>query len=133
MENNVGRRIYEIRNRRNYTQEQLAEKVGSVPSYISNIERKNKCPSLTLLRKIVKELDTSYDYLLMDDFEMDKRLEIKYKDMFREIKKLDEKTQEEFFGVAEKILKINNTKKPYYKKVWYFLYKMSKNVKRNLK
>lgn len=105
MENNVGRRIYEIRNRRNYTQEQLAEKVGSVPSYISNIERKNKCPSLTLLRKIVKELDTSYDYLLMDDFEMDKRLEIKYKDMFREIKKLDEKTQEEFFGVAEKILK----------------------------
>ena len=105
MENNVGRRIYEIRNRRNYTQEQLAEKVGSVPSYISNIERKNKCPSLTLLRKIVKELDTSYDYLLMDDFEMDKRLEIKYKDMFREIKKLDEKTQEEFFSVAEKILK----------------------------
>ena len=105
MENNVGQRIYEIRNRRNYTQEQLAEKVGSVPSYISNIERKNKCPSLTLLRKIVKELDTSYDYLLMDDFEMDKRLEIKYKDMFREIKKLDEKTQEEFFSVAEKILK----------------------------
>ena len=105
MENNVGQRIYEIRNRRNYTQEQLAEKVGSVPSYISNIERKNKCPSLNLLRKIVKELDTSYDYLLMDDFEMEKRLEIKYKDMFKELKKLDEKTQEEFFSVAEKILK----------------------------
>lgn len=83
-------RILEVRNRRNLTQEELAEKVAS---YISNIERKNKCPSLPLLRKIVKELDTSFDYLLMDDFEMDKQLEVKYKNMFREIKKLDEKTQ----------------------------------------
>lgn len=105
MENNVGKRILEARNKKNYTQEELAEKVGSVPSYISNIERKNKCPSLALLRKIVKELDTSYDYLLMDDFEMDKQLEIRYKEMFREIKKLDTKTQEEFFKVAEYIIK----------------------------
>lgn len=58
MENNVGKKILEVRTRRNLTQEELAEKVGSVPSYISNIERKNKCPSLSLLRKIVKELDT---------------------------------------------------------------------------
>ena len=105
MENNVGKRILEVRNKRNLTQEELAEKVGSVPSYISNIERKNKCPSLSLLRKIVKELDTSYDYLLMDDFDMDKKLEIKYKETFKEIKKLDKKTQEEFFNVADNIIK----------------------------
>ena len=104
MENNVGKRILEVRNKRNFTQEELAEKVGSVASYISNIERKNKVPSLTLLRKIVKELETSYDYLLLDDFDMDKQLEIKYKDMFREIKKLDSKTQIEFFSVAEKLI-----------------------------
>ena len=73
MENKIGEKIYEVRNRRNLTQEDLAEKIGSVASYISNIERKNKCPSLSLLRKIVKELDTSYDYLLMDDFEMYKQ------------------------------------------------------------
>ena len=105
MENKIGEKIYEVRNRRNLTQEDLAEKIGSVASYISNIERKNKCPSLSLLRKIVKELDTSYDYLLMDDFEMDKQLEIKYKDMFKEIQKLDIKTQEEFFYVAERLIK----------------------------
>ncbi len=105
MDNKIGDRILEVRNRRNLTQEELAEKVGSVASYISNIERKNKLPSLSLLRKLVKELDTSYDYLLMDDFEMDKQLEIKYKDMFKEIKKLDAKTQEEFFSVAEKLIK----------------------------
>lgn len=105
MENNVGKKILEVRTRRNLTQEELAEKVGSVPSYISNIERKNKCPSLSLLRKIVKELDTSYDYLLMDDFEMDKKLEIKYKEMFKDIKKLDERTQQEFFNLADSIIK----------------------------
>ena len=105
MENNVGERILEVRNKRNYTQEELAEKVGSVPSYISNIERKNRCPSLPLLRKIVKELDTSYDYLLMDDFDMDKQIKIKNKEMFKEIKKLDKKTQDEFFNLAESIIK----------------------------
>ncbi len=104
MENNVGKRICEVRNQRNYTQEQLAEKIGSVPSYISNIERMNKCPSLTLLRKIVKELDTSFDYLLLDDFNIEKRLEIKYRNMFKEITKLENKSQEEFFNVAEKLI-----------------------------
>ncbi len=104
MESNVGKRILEVRNKRNYTQEELAEKIGSVPSYISNIERKNKCPSLSLLRKIVKELDTTYDYLLMDDFEMDKQLEIKYKEMFREIKKLEEPAQEEIFKIIASII-----------------------------
>lgn len=64
MNKNIGARVHELRVRRNFTQEELAEKVDSVPSYISNIERKNKCPSLTLLRKIIKELDTTYDYLL---------------------------------------------------------------------
>lgn len=114
MDKKIGDRILEVRNRRDLTQEELAERVGSVASYISNIERKNKLPSLSLLRKIVKELDTSYDYLLMDDFDMDKQLEIKYKDMFKEIKKLDTKTQAEFFSVAEKLIKsfknIENTR-----------------------
>lgn len=105
MENNVGKRIAELRINKNYTQEQLAEKIDSVASYISNIERSNKCPSLPLLRKIVKELDTSYDYLLIDDFKMDKQLEIKYKEMFKEIKKLDVNTQNEFFNLAENIIK----------------------------
>ena len=105
MENNVVKKILEVGTRRNLTQEELAEKVGSVASYISNIERKNKCPLLSILRKIVKELDTFYDYLWMDDFEMDKNLKIKYKEMFKEIKKLDEHTQQELFNLADSIIK----------------------------
>lgn len=105
MNRNIGNRVHELRIRRNLTQEELAEKIDSVPSYISNIERKNKCPSLTLLGRMVKELDTTYDYLLLDDFKLDKQLEIKYKDMFREIKKLDNKTQKEFFCITDKLIK----------------------------
>lgn len=105
MDNNIGKRILETRNKKNLTQEELAEKVGTVPSYISNIERKNKCPSLSLLRKMVKELDTSYDYLLMDDFNVDERLRIKYKEMFKEIQKLNPKTQEEFFSITDNLIK----------------------------
>lgn len=105
MDNNIGKRILEARNKKNLTQEELAEKVGTVPSYISNIERKNKCPSLSLLRKMVKELDTSYDYLLMDDFDIDERLRIKYKEMFKEIQKLNPKTQEEFFCITDSLIK----------------------------
>ena len=105
MNKNIGKRVHELRIRRNLTQEELAEKVDSVPSYISNIERKNKCPSLTLLGRMVKELDTTYDYLLMDDFEIGKQLEIKYKDLFREVSKLTENTQKEFFNVTEELIK----------------------------
>jgi len=102
--NNIGERILELRNRRGYTQEYLAERISSVPSYISNIERKNKCPSLTFLRRLVKELDTSFDYLLIDDFSMDKRLEIKYNDLFKEIEKLDDISREEFFKLSNELI-----------------------------
>lgn len=54
---------------------------------------------------MVKELETTYDYLLMDDFELDKQLEIKYKDMFRKVSKLDESAQKEFFKLAEETIK----------------------------
>ena len=50
----LSEKILMLRKQHNLSQEELAEKIGSVASYISNIERKNKCPSLPLLRKIVK-------------------------------------------------------------------------------
>lgn len=102
---NIGKRIYEIRTRKNYTQEEFAEKLGSASTYISNIERGNRVPSLTLLSKIVKELDTSYDYILLDDFNTDRRLELRCKDLLKEVENLDKKTQDEFFIVVHTLLK----------------------------
>ena len=105
MNNNIGKRIFEARVNKGYTQEELAEKIGSVASYISNIERKNKTPSLNLLRKIVKELDTSYDYLLLHDFDITKQEEIKNNILLNEIKSLDADLQQEFLNVANILIK----------------------------
>lgn len=103
--NNIGKRILEVRLKKGYTQEELAEKIGSVASYVSNIERKNKTPSLNLLRKIVKTLDTSYDYLLQDDFDITKQEQIKNNILIKEIESLDEDLQHEFLNVANVLIK----------------------------
>ena len=39
MESNVGKRILEVRNKRNYTQEELAEKIDISTNYLSKVER----------------------------------------------------------------------------------------------
>lgn len=109
---NIGDRILKLRNEKQLTQEQLAEKLGIAPSYLSNIERNNKRPSLPLLEKLVLELNTSFDYLLINDFAVNKQFEIKYNELFRKVNCLDKLAQEEFFKISydliESFKKINN-------------------------
>ena len=60
----IGARLREARNKVGFTQEQLAEKVNVGTTYISDIERGAKFPSLSLFVKIVDALDASADYIL---------------------------------------------------------------------
>ncbi len=62
----MGDRIKEVRKRLNLTQEQLAEKLDITVTYISEIERSLKMPSLQVFIKLVEVLDVSADYLLRD-------------------------------------------------------------------
>ena len=55
----IGARIKEARVHSNFTQEQLAEKVNKGITYISDIERGAKSPSLNLFVEIVNVLNTS--------------------------------------------------------------------------
>ena len=57
----IGSRLREARNIAKLTQEQLAEKVGIGTTYISDIERGAKFPSLSLFIKIVDALGESSD------------------------------------------------------------------------
>ncbi|WP_049945238.1 helix-turn-helix domain-containing protein [Butyrivibrio sp. AC2005] len=52
----VGKRIKTLRISRNITQEQIAYQINSSPSYISNIERGIKKPSLEKLVEIAEVL-----------------------------------------------------------------------------
>ena len=63
----IGKRIKEQRLIKHLSQEKLAELVNVTPSYISNIESGNKIGSLSTMMEIAKVLDSSLDYLLLNN------------------------------------------------------------------
>lgn len=94
----IGSRLREARNMVKITQEQLAEKVGIGTTYISDIERGAKFPSLSLFIKIVDALGVSSDFILRGEIEAGKNCV--YDDI---TKKLDGLTPKQRLGVAELI------------------------------
>lgn len=64
---NVGFVIHSLRRRKKWTQAQLADRVGSSPEYISQLETgKRVNPSAALLTRIAVALDTTPDYILKE-------------------------------------------------------------------
>ena len=94
----IGSRLREARNKVKLTQEQLAEKVDIGTTYISDIERGAKFPSLSLFIKIVDALGVSSDYILRGEIEAGKNCV--YDDITR---KLDGLTPKQRLGVADLI------------------------------
>lgn len=94
----IGSRLREARNMVKLTQEQLAEKVGIGTTYISDIERGAKFPSLSLFIKIVDALGVSSDFILRGEIEAGKNCV--YDDI---TKKLDGLTPKQRLAVAELI------------------------------
>ena len=94
----IGSRLREARTLVKLTQEQLAEKVGIGTTYISDIERGAKFPSLSLFIKIVDALGVSSDFILRGEIEAGKNCV--YDDI---TKKLDGLTPKQRLGVAELI------------------------------
>ena len=65
----LGKRVKEARNKAHITQEVLAEKADIAVSYLGEIERGEKTPSLDVLTGIANSLEVSCDYLLRDSVE----------------------------------------------------------------
>lgn len=63
----LGKHIREQRKNKQYTLEQLAEKLNVSTTFIGQIERAKGIPSLETLVKIANVLETSTDYLLFGD------------------------------------------------------------------
>lgn len=94
----IGARIRQARTSAGLTQEFLAEKVGVNTTYISDIERGAKFPSLSLYIKIVDALGVSSDYILRGEIEAGKNF------VYDEItKKLENLTPKQRLGVADLI------------------------------
>lgn len=62
----LGERIREERNKRQLTQENLAEKLDVSASYVGQIERGERNPTLNTLILIANSFDVTVDYLLRD-------------------------------------------------------------------
>jgi transcriptional regulator with XRE-family HTH domain len=60
----VGERIKEIREAKNWTQDQLAEKSGLSKGFLSDIENNKRNPSSESVLQIANALGASIDYLL---------------------------------------------------------------------
>lgn len=67
--NSIGVRIKSIRKRKNLTQDQLAEIIGSDRTVVARIENGNQGCSIDYLVKIANALETSSDSLLIDSLE----------------------------------------------------------------
>ena len=89
-------RVKLLRESNNYTQVQLAKKIGVSQGCISNIESKGLVPSYPVLYVLADALHTTTDYLLPEGLEDPKALEIallkeQIKGKYREIEQLKER------------------------------------------
>ena len=94
----IGSRLREARNMVKLTQEQLAEKLNIGTTYIADIERGAKFPSLSLFIKIVDALGVSSDFILRGEIEAGKNFV--YDDITQ---KLDGLTPKQRLAVTELI------------------------------
>lgn len=66
VDENIGKRIKEYREKAGITQEYLSEKVGIAPASLSNIERGIHYPTLENFIRIANIIGVSADVLLLD-------------------------------------------------------------------
>ena len=99
----IGLRIKEARKLKGMTQELLAEIIGSGTTYISDIERGAKFPSLTLFIKIVNALDISADFILRGELESGK--EHMYDNLTKKLDNITPKQRECVADIIDAYLK----------------------------
>lgn len=105
MGDEIGKKIKELRLAKGLTQAELAEKVSCGTNHISFIEIGKKLPSLQLLIELVKALDTSFDYVLLENYDESRRTLIECDELYKEIETLQEDSKKEFFEIASMLVK----------------------------
>lgn len=74
--NTIAATIRELREERNYTQEELGKKIGCTKATLSKIETGKKPPTLDMLVKLAEELGVKIDYILRNTLEEDYHLAV---------------------------------------------------------
>ena len=80
-----GARLRRIREQKQWSQTQLAEKAGLTPAAVSQIESDERQPSFNTLSKLAAALGVSVGYLVGDEAELPAELQA----FFRDLEKLN--------------------------------------------
>ena len=68
----LGMRIKEFRERKNFTQDKLAELVGIDPKHLSRIENGRNYPSIETLEKLVQNLNITFEDLFQFSHQLER-------------------------------------------------------------
>lgn len=93
----IGNRIKQLRKKHNFTQSELAEKVGLTYVQIGRYEKRGALPSSEVLSKLATALDTTTDFLTNGDKDIRTSNELKDNiilGLFKKVEQLEEKDKE---------------------------------------
>ena len=101
----IGKKIKEYRKINKFTQETLGEKAGFHYSYIGQVERGEKEPSLKALNKIADALGVGVDKLLID-YDLSSEASIKISNITDLLLNRDEKELEMIYTLLKDLTQI---------------------------
>ena len=103
----TGEKIKDLRKRKNWTQYQLADRVGVSSQVISNIERSYTSERLKteVLAALARALGTTIDYLVGSDQRDDIPLSQNEQELLLDFRKLDERQQALASGLLQELAK----------------------------
>lgn len=90
----IGEKLKDIRQSLGLTQEQVSEKLGLAPRYLSDIERNKTKGSLNSLIKLCNIYNTSLDYIFADYLNSSCTDQMKFDDNLIGYNQLDQKEKE---------------------------------------
>lgn len=103
--NNLGNIIKRARLNKNYTREQLAEKIHISSRYLTSIENENKKPSYDILYKLIRKLGIPADSIFYPEMKLNPS---KKEQLVHIINQCDEHNIEVLFSTAATLLKRND-------------------------
>ena len=99
----LGQKIRQARKRRGYTQRALAQIADVGGTYLGEVERGMKMPSLNIFIRLIEALDISADYILRDELTSGK--EYVYDEITQKLKNLTPKQRKTAADILDAYLR----------------------------
>jgi len=91
----LGKRILELRRRKNFSQTDLANAVGVSYAQIGRYETKNTQPPAEVLKKIADTLDTTVDFLISGDTNEKAKSALKDSELLQQFKAVEQMNEDD--------------------------------------